>query len=65
MTEGVSDYGYQYQMPRSEKPVRKALERFSLAEFGREVVTGFVMGGLSRAAFISGLDDYSLLILDD
>jgi hypothetical protein len=52
-------------MPRSEKPVRKALERFSLAEFGREIVTGFVMGGLSRAAFISGLDDYSLLILDD
>ena len=51
MTEGGSDYGYQYQMPRSERPVRKAPERFSLAEFGREVVTGFVMGGLSSAAF--------------
>ena len=32
-------------------PVRKAPERFSLAEFGREVVTGFVMGGLASAAF--------------
>ena len=64
MTEGVSEYGCQYQMPRSEKSVRKALERFCLAEFGREIVTGFVMGGLSRAAFISGFDDYSLLILD-
>ncbi len=64
MTEGVSEYGCQYQMPRSERSVRKALERFCLAEFGREIVTGFVMGGLSRAAFISGFDDYSLLILD-
>ncbi len=51
MMEGGSDYGYRYQMPRSERPVRKAPERFSLAEFGREVVTGFVMGGLSSAAF--------------
>ena len=38
MTEEVSDYGYQYQMLRSERTVRKAPERFSLAEFGREVV---------------------------
>ena len=51
MTEEVSDYGYQYQMPRSERTVRKEPERFSFAEFGREVVTGFVMGGLSSAAF--------------
>ena len=51
MTEEVSDYGYQYQMLRSERTVRKAPERFSLAEFGREVVTGFVMGGLASAAF--------------
>ena len=51
MTEGISGYGYQYQMPQSERPVRKASERFSLAEFGREIVTGFVMGGLSSAAF--------------
>ena len=51
MTEEVSDYGYRYQMSRSERTVRKAPERFSLAEFGREVVTGFVMGGLSSAAF--------------
>ena len=51
MMEGGSDYGYQYQIPRRERTVRKAPERFSLAEFGREVVTGFVMGGLSSAAF--------------
>ncbi|MDE7332660.1 MAG: RHS repeat-associated core domain-containing protein, partial [Lachnospiraceae bacterium] len=51
MTEGVSDYGYQYQMPRSERPAKKEPERFSLAEFGREIVTGFVMGGLASAAF--------------
>ncbi len=51
MTEGGSDYGYQYQIPRRERTVRKTPERFSLAEFGREVVTGFVMGGLSSAAF--------------
>ena len=51
MTEGGSDYGYQYQISRREKTVRKAPERFSLAEFGREIVTGFVMGGLSSAAF--------------
>ena len=51
MTEGGSDYGYQYQIPRRERTVRKAPERFSLAEFGREVVTGFVMGGLASAAF--------------
>ncbi|MDE7331372.1 MAG: hypothetical protein K2O16_03910, partial [Lachnospiraceae bacterium] len=51
MTEEVSDYGYRYQMSRSERSVRKVPERFSLAEFGREVVTGFVMGGLSSAAF--------------
>ena len=38
-------------MPRSERPVRKAPERFSLAEFGRETVTGFVMSGLPSAAF--------------
>ena len=51
MAEEVSDYGYRYQMPRSERTVRKEPERFSFAEFGREVVTGFVMGGLSSAAF--------------
>ena len=51
MTEGGSDYGYQYQISRRERTVRKAPERFSLAEFGREIVTGFVMGGLSSAAF--------------
>lgn len=51
MTEGGSDYGYQYQIPRRERTVRKAPERFSLAEFAKEVVTGFVMGGLSSAAF--------------
>ena len=51
MTEEVSDYGYRYQMSRSERTVRKAPERFSLAEFAKEVVTGFVMGGLSSAAF--------------
>ena len=51
MTEGGSDYGYQYQIPRRERTVRKAPERFSLAEFGREIVTGIVMGGLSSAAF--------------
>ncbi|MDE7332663.1 MAG: hypothetical protein K2O16_10615 [Lachnospiraceae bacterium] len=51
MAEKVSDYGYRYQMSCSERPARKAPERFSLAEFGREVVTGFVMGGLSSAAF--------------
>ena len=51
MTEGGSDYGYQYQIPRRERTVRKAPERFSLAEFGREVVTGFVMGGLASVAF--------------
>ena len=51
MTEEVSDYGYRYQMSRSERPGRKTPERFSLAEFGREVVTGFVMGGLASAAF--------------
>ena len=51
MMEGGSDYGYRYQMSRRERTVRKAPERFSLGEFGREVVTGFVMGGLSSAAF--------------
>ena len=51
MTEGGSDYGYQYQIPRRERTVRKAPERFSLAEFAKEMVTGFVMGGLSSAAF--------------
>ena len=51
MTEGGSDYGYRYQIPRRERTVRKAPERFSLAEFGREIVTGFVMGGLASAAF--------------
>ncbi len=51
MMEGGSDYGYQYQISRRERTVRKAPERFSLAEFGREIVTGFVMGGLASAAF--------------
>ena len=51
MTEGGTDYGYQYHVPRTEQPDKKAQKRFSLAEFGREVAIGFVMGGLASAAF--------------
>ena len=38
-------------MSRTEHPGKKGQKRFSLAEFGWEVVTGVVMGGLASAAF--------------
>ena len=44
------DYGYQYNVPETGENTQNR-RGFSLADFGKEVVTGAVTGGLAGAAF--------------